>query len=111
MPRQQPNLVIKLVRSPIGYTERQKKTVRALGLRRLQHQVERPDNEAVRGMIFKIQHLLEVRPAEEVSTESSVGARSKRTMKAKSEGDESPKPRRRSRAAADTKETSGDETA
>lgn len=64
MPASQPNLRIKLVRSPIGYTERQKATVRALGLRRLQQEVERPDNGPIRGMIFKIQHLVDVSPVE-----------------------------------------------
>jgi large subunit ribosomal protein L30 len=63
MPASRPSLRIKLVKSAIGYTERQKATVRALGLRRLQQVVVQPDNEAVRGMIFKIQHLVSVEPA------------------------------------------------
>ena len=53
-------LRIKLVRSPIGYSIRQKRTVQALGLRKLQQVVERPDNPAVRGMVNKISHLLHV---------------------------------------------------
>ncbi len=53
-------LKIKLVRSPIGYTENQKLTVRALGLHRMNHVVERPDNPAIRGMIKTVGHLLEV---------------------------------------------------
>jgi large subunit ribosomal protein L30 len=53
-------LKIKLVRSPIGYTENQKLTVKALGLHRMNHVVERPDNPAIRGMIKTIGHLLEV---------------------------------------------------
>lgn len=53
-------LRITLVRSPIGYSIRQKQTVRALGLRKLQQIVERPDNPAVRGMVNKISHLLRV---------------------------------------------------
>ena len=53
-------LKIKLVRSPIGYTENQKLTVKALGLRRMNHVVERPDNPAIRGMIKTVGHLLEV---------------------------------------------------
>jgi len=48
------------VKSPIGYSERQKRTVRALGLRRLRQTVEHVDNPAVRGMITKIQHLVQV---------------------------------------------------
>ena len=51
---------IKLVRSPIGYTENQKLTVKALGLHRMNHVVERPDNPAIRGMIKTVGHLLEV---------------------------------------------------
>jgi len=51
---------IKLVRSPIGYTENQKRTVKALGLHRLNQVVEKPDNDAVRGMINTISHMLEV---------------------------------------------------
>jgi len=51
---------IKLVKSPIGYNETQKRTVRAIGLRRLHQVVERPDNPAVRGMVYAVRHLLEV---------------------------------------------------
>jgi large subunit ribosomal protein L30 len=53
-------LRITLVRSPIGYSERQKRTVRALGLDRLNQTVEQDDSPAVRGMIAKIPHLLRV---------------------------------------------------
>jgi large subunit ribosomal protein L30 len=53
-------LRIKLVRSPIGYTENQKRTVKALGLRKLNQVVEKPDNDAVRGMINTVSHMLEV---------------------------------------------------
>ena len=53
-------LRIKLVRSPIGYSVRQKRTVEALGLRRLQQTVEQPDNSAVRGMVERVTHLVEV---------------------------------------------------
>lgn len=51
---------IKLVRSPIGYTEKQKRTVKALGLHKLNQIVEKPDNEAVRGMIETVTHLVEI---------------------------------------------------
>ena len=53
-------LRITLVKSPIGYTQRQKDTVRALGLRRMNHTVEHEDSPAVRGMVAKISHLLRV---------------------------------------------------
>ncbi len=53
-------LRIKLVRSPIGYSIRQKRTVAALGLRKLNQTVVRPDNPAVRGMVNRISHLVQV---------------------------------------------------
>jgi large subunit ribosomal protein L30 len=53
-------LRITLVRSPIGYSERQKRTVRALGLRRMQQTVEQDDTPVIRGMIKKVNHLVTV---------------------------------------------------
>ncbi|GIV18587.1 MAG: 50S ribosomal protein L30 [Armatimonadota bacterium] len=53
-------LKITLVRSPIGYSQRQKRTVEALGLRRLHQSVLKPDNPAIRGMVRKISHLVTV---------------------------------------------------
>lgn len=53
-------LKIRLVRSPIGYSRRQKDTVRSLGFTRLQQIRELPDNGAVRGMINAVCHLIEV---------------------------------------------------
>ena len=51
-------LKITLVRSPIGYNKRQKRTLEALGLRRLHQSVLKPDNPAIRGMVRKINHLV-----------------------------------------------------
>ena len=51
---------VTLVKSPIGYTERQKATVRALGLRHLHQTVEHQDGPAVRGMINTVLHLVKV---------------------------------------------------
>jgi len=51
---------ITLVRSPIGYSLRQKRTVRALGLRRMHQSVEQNDGPVVRGMIAKVEHLVAV---------------------------------------------------
>jgi large subunit ribosomal protein L30 len=51
---------ITLVRSPIGYSERQKRTIRALGLRRINQTVEQVDNPEIRGMITKVGHLVKV---------------------------------------------------
>jgi large subunit ribosomal protein L30 len=53
-------LRITLVRSPIGYALRQKRTVRALGLHRLNQTVEQADSPVVRGMIAKVSHLVRV---------------------------------------------------
>ena len=49
---------IKLVRSPICTPEKHKKIVRALGLRKLNQVVEKPDTPGFRGMVAKIPHLL-----------------------------------------------------
>jgi large subunit ribosomal protein L30 len=57
-------LRIKLVKSPIGYSERQKATVRALGLRKMQQVVEKPDSPQIRGMLAKIPHLVMVEEVE-----------------------------------------------
>jgi large subunit ribosomal protein L30 len=53
-------LSVRLVRSPIGFDRRQRATLRGLGLRHLQHRVEVEDGPAVRGMIEKVKHLVEV---------------------------------------------------
>ena len=57
-------LKIKWVKSAIGYSARQKKTVRALGLRRLGQIVEHDDNPVIRGMINKVAHLVRVEEQE-----------------------------------------------
>ena len=53
-------LKITLKKSPIGYSERQKQTIRALGLRKLNSSTIKPDNPQIRGMIKKVIHLVEV---------------------------------------------------
>jgi large subunit ribosomal protein L30 len=53
-------LHITLTKSPIGYSERQKRTVRALGLRRMHQTVEQRDTPVIRGMITKVKHLVTV---------------------------------------------------
>ncbi len=52
-------LKITLVKSPIGYAQDQKDTVRALGLRRMNHTVIKEDHPTIRGMIRKIRHLVQ----------------------------------------------------
>lgn len=54
------NLTVTLIKSPIGNNERQKRTVRALGLRKVHQTVELADTPAVRGMIAKVPHLVAV---------------------------------------------------
>ena len=51
---------VTLVKSAIGYSTRQKNTVRALGLRRLGQTVQHQDTPVIRGMIDKVSHLVEV---------------------------------------------------
>jgi len=53
-------LRITLVKSPIGYTKRQKGTVSALGLKRMNQTVEHQDSPVIRGMINKVSHLVQV---------------------------------------------------
>jgi large subunit ribosomal protein L30 len=53
-------IFVTLVKSPIGYTKDQKKTVLALGLRRMHQTIEHKDTPALRGMVRKIIHLVQV---------------------------------------------------
>lgn len=48
------------VKSAIGFASDQGKTLRALGLGKINRSVEHVDNESVRGMIFKVKHLVKV---------------------------------------------------
>jgi large subunit ribosomal protein L30 len=58
-------LRIKWVKSSIGYSRRQKGTVRALGLRRLGDVVEQANTPVIRGMIDKVSHLVQVEEIED----------------------------------------------
>lgn len=51
---------IKQTKSLIGKTPVQRATIKALGLRKINHVVEHEDNAAIRGMIFKVKHMVEV---------------------------------------------------
>jgi large subunit ribosomal protein L30 len=53
-------LVITQVRSASGHPADQAATVRALGIRKLQHTVEHNDTPQIRGMVFKVRHLVKV---------------------------------------------------
>ncbi|MBN1289617.1 MAG: 50S ribosomal protein L30 [Actinobacteria bacterium] len=61
---------VTLRRSLVGRPKDQRGTVRALGLHRIGHSVVKDDNPEMRGMVFKVKHLVEV---EELSKESSAG--------------------------------------
>lgn len=54
------NLKVTLVKSTIGAVPKHKKTVEALGLRKVNKTVELPDNAATRGMVKQVQHLVKV---------------------------------------------------
>ena len=54
------NLKITLVKSTIGAVPKHKKTVEALGLRKVNKAVVLPDNAAVRGMVQQVRHLVKV---------------------------------------------------
>ncbi len=54
------DLKITLVRSPVGYRRDQRHTLRCLGLRRIRQTAVHRDEAAVRGMVSKVRHLVEV---------------------------------------------------
>ena len=58
-------LEIKQIRSSIGRPKRHRRTLVALGFKHHQDVVVQPDNPAIRGMIEKVAHLVEVREIEE----------------------------------------------
>lgn len=72
-------LRIKLVRSPIGNTKRNRATVAALGLRKMHQTVLHQDNPVIRGMIHKVKHMLEV---EVVADETQAAAPKPKPAKA-----------------------------
>ncbi|MCD4686779.1 MAG: 50S ribosomal protein L30 [Anaerolineae bacterium] len=57
-------LRVTLVKSPIGYTKRQKGTVKALGLRKMNASVVHNDTPPIRGMINAVSHLVKVEEIE-----------------------------------------------
>jgi len=56
----QKTIRIRQIRSAIGTRPEHREALRGLGLRRIRHEVEREDSPAVRGMIAKVDYLLEV---------------------------------------------------
>jgi len=53
-------LRVRQIRSLAGRPRNQREVVRSLGLRRIRHEVERIDSPAVRGMVNKVPHLVEI---------------------------------------------------
>ncbi|MEI6100724.1 MAG: 50S ribosomal protein L30 [Eubacteriales bacterium] len=51
---------VKYVKSAIGFPKDQKATIIALGLKKLNSEIIKDDSECVRGMIFKVKHLVTV---------------------------------------------------
>lgn len=58
-------LKITQVKSKIGYNQRQRRTLEALGLRKINHTVSHKDTPQIRGMIEKVKHLVKVEEVEE----------------------------------------------
>ena len=56
-------LKVTLVKSPIGAVPKHRATVEALGLHKLNQTVELPDNDAVKGMVWQVKHLVKVEEA------------------------------------------------
>jgi large subunit ribosomal protein L30 len=54
-------LYIKLVKSPIGYSQDQRATVRSLGLRKMNSTVVQNNTPQIRGMVNKVRHLVKVK--------------------------------------------------
>lgn len=61
--KKQIQLQITLVKSPIGYSKRQKATLKALGLKKMNQTVTHQDNDVMRGMLDKVSHLVTVEEA------------------------------------------------
>ena len=62
MAKEQPAMMVSitLVKSPIGYSQKHKGTIRALGLRRMNQTVQHEDCPVLRGMLAKVNHLVKI---------------------------------------------------
>jgi large subunit ribosomal protein L30 len=59
------SISVKQIRSEIGHPETMRRTLRSLGLRHHQQTVRLPNSASIRGMLYKVRHLIEVSPARE----------------------------------------------
>jgi len=66
-------LRVTYVHSAIGYAADQKRTVVALGLRRLHQTVEHPDSASLRGMVHKVRHLVAIETVEAATAAGAAG--------------------------------------
>jgi len=66
-------LKITYVKSTIGYAKDQRETVRSLGLRKLNQSVVHQDTPVIRGMVFKVKHLVKVEEIDDTSSTPNVG--------------------------------------
>jgi large subunit ribosomal protein L30 len=60
-------------KSAIGYSKDQRDTVRSLGFTKLNQTIERPDTPSIRGMVYKVRHLVEVEGEGEIRGSSIHG--------------------------------------
>lgn len=58
-------LTVKQIRSSIGHADTYRKTLASIGLRHYQHEIVVQDTPTIRGMLFKVRHLVKVSPAKE----------------------------------------------
>ncbi|HEV2417956.1 MAG TPA: 50S ribosomal protein L30 [Terriglobia bacterium] len=65
-------IFVRWVRSGIGFSYHQKRMVRSLGLRHLNHVVELEDNPAIRGLVAKVPHLVEITTRPEQPAHASI---------------------------------------
>ncbi|UCH64033.1 MAG: 50S ribosomal protein L30 [Fidelibacterota bacterium] len=63
MTRKEKKIKITQVKSGIGYPQRTKDTLKALGIRRMNQTVEKSDHPSIRGMITRVRHLVKVEEA------------------------------------------------
>jgi len=59
-------ITVTLKKSTIGFPQNQRRVVESLGLRKLHHTVVHEDTDSIKGMIFKVKHLVEVKPVETI---------------------------------------------
>jgi large subunit ribosomal protein L30 len=86
-------LEITQIRSDIGALQAQRRTLRALGLRRIRHTVSHQDRPEIRGMLAKVAHLVEVRPAgEQRQAQDTQAAKPKKTAAKKASPKKSSQP-------------------